>query len=99
MSAFEVTEAAEDDLFRIADYLIGQASPRVADRFLVGIYDVFAGVADMPHAGHRREDLTSRDLRFVSYGRYLVAYDPNTKPVRIIRVLHGSRDVEGLLGE
>ena len=48
-------------------------------------------------SGHVREDLTSRPLKFWPVYSYLIVYDPVTKPVQIMRVLHGMRDVEEIL--
>jgi plasmid stabilization system protein ParE len=52
---------------------------------------------DQPGAAHVREDLTNRPLKLWPVYSYLIAYDPEAKPVRIIRVLHGMRDVEEIL--
>ncbi|HEY7334245.1 MAG TPA: hypothetical protein VH639_05120 [Bryobacteraceae bacterium] len=32
------------------------------------------------------------------YPNYIVVYDPATTPVRIVRILHGMRDIEKMLG-
>ena len=50
-----------------------------------------------PGAGHVREDLTSRPVKFWPVYSYLIVYDPEAKPVQVIRVLHGMRDVEEIL--
>jgi antitoxin ParD1/3/4/toxin ParE1/3/4 len=47
-------------------------------------------------AGHIRDDLTSRPVKFWPIYSYLIVYDPETKPVEIVRVLHGMRDLEGV---
>ena len=52
-------------------------------------------VGKMPHIGHKRSSKTSRALLFweaLPYPNYLIAYDPNSQPVRIIAVLHGARE-------
>jgi plasmid stabilization system protein ParE len=54
-------------------------------------------LGSQPGAGHVREDLTSRAVKFLPVYSYLIAYDPKTKPVKIIRVLHGMRDIEEIL--
>ena len=41
---------------------------------------------------HRRTDLTSRPLRFISRRNYLIAYAPDEKPLVVIAVLHGRRN-------
>ena len=56
-------------------------------------------LADNPGIGHLRSDLTPQDVRFWSVFRYLVIYRPDTKPLEIVRVLHGKRDVRRLLEE
>jgi antitoxin ParD1/3/4 len=56
-------------------------------------------LADNPGIGHVRRDLTDADVRFWPVFKYLVIYRPNTKPLEIIRILHGRRDVKRLLGE
>jgi plasmid stabilization system protein ParE len=65
------------------------------------VYDAFEKafglLAQRPGLGHSREDLTDRPLRFWSVFSYLVVYDPESRPLTIIAVLHGARDVEKLL--
>ena len=36
-------------------------------------------------------------MKFWPVYSYLIVYNPETKPVQIIRVLHGMRDVEEIL--
>jgi antitoxin ParD1/3/4/toxin ParE1/3/4 len=50
-----------------------------------------------PGIGHLRPDLTDADGRFWPVFKYLVIYRPDTKPLEIVRVLHGRRDVERIL--
>ena len=50
-------------------------------------------LADMPHIGHFREDITDKRYRFWSLYAYLIAYLPETKPLEIVRVVHGAQDV------
>ena len=45
-----------------------------------------------PHIGHTREDFTTRhDVRFWP------VYRPETKPIQILRIIHGKRDVKGAI--
>jgi plasmid stabilization system protein ParE len=50
-----------------------------------------------PGAGHVREDLRDRPLKFLPIYSYQIVCDPETKPVQAVRVLHGMRDIEGIL--
>jgi plasmid stabilization system protein ParE len=48
--------------------------------------------------GHIREDITDLPVRFWPVGSYLIVYDAGKRPIEILRVLHGARDVESILG-
>ena len=52
-----------------------------------------------PNLGHRRFDLTDRDLLFFRVHSYLIVYRPAMKPLNVVRVLHAARDVKSLLAE
>jgi plasmid stabilization system protein ParE len=57
-------------------------------------------LADSPFAGRARKDLTPLPVRFWvvhPYSKYLIVYDPEKKPLQIIRVLHGARDLPSVL--
>ncbi len=54
-------------------------------------------IGTQPQVGHIREDLTSRPIKFWPVHLYLVVYDPAKKPVEILRILHGMRDIEQIL--
>jgi plasmid stabilization system protein ParE len=57
----------------------------------------FRLLASHPEAGHFRRDLTSLPVKFWSVFSYLIVYDPAAKPIAIVRVLHGRRDVQAIL--
>jgi plasmid stabilization system protein ParE len=50
-------------------------------------------LAAFPRIGHIREDVADESLRFWSVYSYLIAYRPERKPIEIVRVLHGARDI------
>lgn len=56
-------------------------------------------LAGMPEMGHVREDLAQASLRFWPVYSYLIVYLPESRPLQILRVLHGARDVRSLLEE
>jgi len=88
---------AVDDLFKIWNYLRKEASVAVADRVENAFRERFAFLADNPGAGHSRKDLTDQDVRFLPVYSYLVVYRPGTKPLQIVSVLHGRRDIPQIL--
>jgi plasmid stabilization system protein ParE len=91
-----VAPEAEDDLRQIWRYLLGEAGPAIANRIQGELVDAFEGLADVPGKGHKRPDLTSRDVLFFSVYQYMIVYRRATM-VEIVAVLHGKRDVRRLL--
>ena len=98
MSDFVLTPAAEGDLLRLLEYLEGD-NPSAVLKVVDALDDAMQLLADNPAIGHLRPDLTRLDVRFWSVFRYLVIYRPDTKPLEIVRILHGKRDVKRLLDE
>lgn len=67
-----------------------------ADRVEAEMYASFSFLGSSRLSGHIRQDLTDLPVRFWTIPRfrhYVIVYDPNSHPVRIIRVLHGSLDI------
>lgn len=85
---------AEADLEEIW-WHIAQDSPDNADRFLDRIQEKCATLAGFPGMGSKRDELMPT-LRSLPVGNYLVFHLPLEDGAEIIRVLHGSRDIESL---
>jgi plasmid stabilization system protein ParE len=92
-----VAPEAEYDLNEIKAYLTEEAGARVARQVLKQIKDAIAFLSRTPGAGHSREDLTSAEVRFWSVYAYLIIYKHTARPIEIVRILHGNRDVGRLL--
>jgi toxin ParE1/3/4 len=75
---------------------IAQDSPHNADKFLERIQERCLALADFPQMGTSRDELKA-GLRGQSVGNYLIFYFPLEDGVDIVRVIHGSRDIENLL--
>jgi plasmid stabilization system protein ParE len=93
---YVVSPDAEADLQQIWRYLLGEAGLAVANRIQSELVDAFEELADVPGKGHRRPDLTSRDVLFFSVYQYMIVYR-RAKVVGIVAVLHGKRNVKRLL--
>ena len=96
MPRYVLVPEARKDLKEILEYIAGDsidAALRVHDRFT----EIFELLADNPEAGHLRDDLTSRPVRFFPVYSYLVVYSAGVRPVEIVRVLGAARDVESIL--
>jgi plasmid stabilization system protein ParE len=93
MSSYRFTPQAASDLLDIWSF-IAQDNPDAADRRACDI------LAEAPLAGQMRKDLTALPLRFWvvhPYPNYLIVYDPESKPLHVIRILHGARNLPSVL--
>lgn len=97
-SGYSLTPAAREDLREIQAFLRKQ-SAAAAKTVIAGIREQIRKLAAAPGIGHLREDLSTEPLRFWSVWSYLIVYRVETERLEVVRVLHGSRDVESLLQE
>jgi toxin ParE1/3/4 len=97
MKTFLLTRLAERDLDQIKDYLVLKVGPRVASRVLKDLRSALQLLGREPRIGHTRDDLIDRSVLFWPVYSYMIDYDPAAKPIQVLRVLHGARDVEGIL--
>ena len=94
---YALTPQAKNSLRSIRDYIARDnkaAAARMMDRFT----SAFEQLAKMPGMGHVREDLADEALEFWAVGSYYVVYRQQTKPLEIVDVLHGARNIAALLG-
>ena len=99
MTRYQLTPQALDDLFDIWSY-IAQDSPAAADRVEEAIYLACERLTESPMIGTVRKDLTVLPVRFwlvTPYSNYFIVYDPNSKPLQVIRILHRARNIPSLL--
>ena len=99
MARYLLTQDAERDLDEIKAYLVRRGGKRLAQYVLRKLRDAFRFLAETPVAGHRREDLIDAPLKFWTVFSYLIAYDPAKRPIEILSVIHGSRDVSSVFEE
>ncbi|MDD3581331.1 MAG: type II toxin-antitoxin system RelE/ParE family toxin [Desulfobacca sp.] len=85
---------ARSDLAEIWDYIADDNESR-ADAFIDLIDRKFHELASHPNMGRSRDEL-SEGLRSFPVGRYVIFYRPLPQGVEIIRVLHGSRDLNAI---
>lgn len=87
---------AEADLIDIATFIARDNVVR-ARSFLAELEDRCGGLLDFPDKGRARPEL-AEGLRSLPHGAYVIFYTPGGAEVRIERILHGARDVEGEFG-
>ena len=99
---YVVRPKADQDLDEQAYYFARNATPEVGHHFLVAAHETFTLLATQPEMGwHPRlkhPDLHSlRSFRVSGFEKIIVLYRPRPDGVEILRVIHGSRDIDALL--
>ena len=97
MTGYLLPPEAREDPRDIRGYLVNQGGKRLARYVLQEITAAFRLLASHPEAGHLRQELTPLPVKFWSVFSYLVVYDPAARPIAIVRVFDGRRDVQELL--
>lgn len=96
-SRYVLAPEAAYDLVQIWRYLKKHGSRAVADRVESAIRDKIAFLAANPGAGHWRKNLTDEAVKFFAVYSYLIVYRPDTKPLQVVSILHGRRDLDRIL--
>jgi toxin ParE1/3/4 len=100
MSRFVIAPAARSDLIEIWNYYAAEVGDvDLADKISGEIFAGIRAAARKPGIGHFRRDLVNEPLRFWRVRSYLIVYRSEAKPIQVVRVLHGARDVQAVLGE
>ncbi len=85
------------DLAGIWRYIEQQSSKTAANQVETAILDKILFLVANPGAGHRRQDLTPEDVKFLAVYSFLIVYRPETKPLQVVSIIHGRRDVQQVL--
>jgi toxin ParE1/3/4 len=91
---YRLTEAAKQDIREIIHHIRHiQKSPQNARVVATRLKTHFAKLVELPRLGHAREQLEDENALVISESGVLVIYDPTLKPLTILRVVHGARDL------
>lgn len=94
MPTVKVAAAAEEDLRKIWEY-VAEHNPEAANKLIKEIAAKFAILRDHPHMGREQPRLLV-NLRSFVVKNYFIFYQPFEDGIEILRVLHGSRDIESI---
>ena len=89
---YRLSDPAIQDLEEIYAFVAARSRP-AAGALVDQFTERFERLAEMPGMGRRREELP-QTLRSSIVGYYMIFYRQNEGAVEIVRVLHGSRDIE-----
>jgi plasmid stabilization system protein ParE len=96
-----LTLRALNDLGDIWDS-IAEDNVRAANSVESAILSACNSLSRQPLLGSKRNEITLLPVRFwtvTRYPNYIVVYRPETKPLQIVAILHGKRNIGAVLGE
>jgi toxin ParE1/3/4 len=94
MRTIKVAADAKEDLQKIWDW-VAENNPEAASKLIKEITSKFALLRDHPHIGREQAKLLI-NLRSFVVKNYFIFYQPFEDGIEILRVLHGSRDIESI---
>ena len=89
---------ATSDLAAIEEF-IAQDSVLHAVHFIDRLVDSVEKLATLPRAGRVVPEFRNENLREIIFRNYRVVYLVEDETVHIVRVVHGARDLRGLLSQ
>ena len=97
MARYWISPLAEQDLEAIGDF-IAQDNPRRAITFIIELRNQCAKIAANPKACRLRPELGT-NVRSFAYGNYVIFFQETPDTLCIVRVLHGTMDIETRFAE
>ena len=92
MKRFVLTPKAKAQLEEILLDLAAD-SPDVAERLRLELQRAFRRLASSPGLGHYHDELLDRRYRFWNFYSYVIVYGWRKRPIQVIAVIHGKRDL------
>jgi plasmid stabilization system protein ParE len=97
MPLFRLTGSALRDVAEIIAYQHSHHSTSAADDMESRLFQAFRDLAESPHMGHRRSDLTPKDVMFHYAQPYFILFRRMKTRTQVLRVAHESRDLRKFL--
>jgi plasmid stabilization system protein ParE len=91
--------AARADLDEIWLYVARESSTEYATLMITSITDRFALFAKFPYIGKSLESAQRPNVRIFSANNHVIFYSVKPSEIRILRVIHGSRDAQAVFVE
>jgi plasmid stabilization system protein ParE len=94
---YKLSRNALREVAEIVGYLHRESGSSVADKIERRLFAAFSDLAQGRALGHRRSELTARDVLFYFTDPYLVVFRKTRQTTYVVHVVHGSRDLKQLL--
>lgn len=98
ISTYELSIQADQDISNIYDYTYSEFGDDQAVAYLADLETILLKLVDYPELGRERPEIRV-GLRSFSYRNHVIFYRIRETHIRIVRVLHGSRDLLSALVE
>jgi toxin ParE1/3/4 len=98
MADFELSVKAEHDLTEICILSYQKFGEAKADAYLIGLEDSLSHLAENPLLGRKIDHIRKGYLRYEYIG-HSIFYKRTRKGIKVMRVLHGSMDIDQHLPE
>jgi toxin ParE1/3/4 len=98
-----LSDAAEGDSLEQADWYERQADTRLSRRWNRAVSAALLLITEYPHSGALCRHFASEELQGIrrtsvsGFSKHLIFYRVESERIFILRVVHGARDLEGLL--
>ncbi len=96
MSSFHLTGQAKEDLKSIGRYTQETWGREQRNKYLAALDKCFHRLAETPGLGRACDEIREGYRRLYE-GRHVIFYHPVADGIEIVRVLHGSMDIESHL--
>ena len=87
-----LSEIADKDLEDIFDYTLDEFGFDQAEKYLLEIEEIFQNLIANPQIGKKRDEI-KQGLYSFPKDNHIIFYRILDNHIRIVRVLHGSRDI------
>jgi toxin ParE1/3/4 len=92
MQTFKFTEHAEADLASIVTYTLETWGRAQAVKYLDGLEELVANLAQTPGLGKTRDDI-EKNLIVFPYEKHLLFYRKEQHGIIVVRILHNNMDM------
>src|SRR4051812_1931016 len=99
MNRYRLSTEAQNDLDEIANYIESRSNLDRAVKVVSEIREECRKLGEWPGMGHFRGEIRDKRIKFWSIYSYLIAYRWKSRPVEIIAVVHGERDLAAFFNE
>lgn len=89
---YELSQDADQDIDEIFEYTKAVYGFSQAIQYLPEIEQVITKLLGNPGLGRNRDEI-KRGLRSIPKGDHIIFYSQSTDRIRVVRILHGKRDM------